>query len=75
MRVLVRSLRLILQIARAAPTDALKFPPTGVFSKRLVDKGGRWDVEGQKKGEGIWWPGRADPDTVRHIEIRLKLDH
>lgn len=73
MRVLVRSLRLILRIARAAPADALKFPPTGVFSKRLVDSEGKWDVEGQKKGEEIWWPGRGDPDTVRCTISNLNL--
>ncbi|VDC03054.1 unnamed protein product [Peniophora sp. CBMAI 1063] len=75
MRVLVRSLRLILRIARAAPADALKFPPTGVFSKRLVDAEGKWDVEGQKKGEGIWWPGRADPETLTDEELAEYIAH
>ncbi|KZV65224.1 GMC oxidoreductase [Peniophora sp. CONT] len=75
MRVLVRSLRLILRIARAAPQDALRFPPTGVFSKRLTDDEGRWDVEGQKKGEGVWWPGRADPDTLPDEELAEYISH
>lgn len=72
MRVLVRSLRLILRIARSAPAEALKFPPTGVFSKRLVDADGKWDVEGQKKSEGVWWPGRADPDMVRTLAFAIE---
>lgn len=71
MRVLTRALRLIIRIARSAPNSALTFPPTGVFSKRLEDAEGRWDVQGQKKGEGVWWPGRADPETV--CLLRLKV--